>query len=166
MYFIHGPPVFSILGPIIYDHEYHGEQYDGRIGLAGWDDLPHSSFPSDTWQSVVAAPAVRVQDDVLTPVQMAPIRIVETRKAVHIRKLDHAPGTTSVTCNASSGRIGGQITEGQFDSSVLKLQCVPGSGTIKAVLFANFGTGHMASGCSGGVMGTCAGANTSLLVVD
>ena len=28
-------------GPIIYDHEYHGEQKDGRMALPGWDDLAH-----------------------------------------------------------------------------------------------------------------------------
>eukprot|EP01043_Picozoa_sp_COSAG02_P038323 COSAG02_NODE_2945_length_7687_cov_25.192541_9_plen_567_part_00 len=153
-------------GPVVYDHEYHGERYDSRIVLAGWDNLPHSSFPRGTWEPVAAVPAVRVQDEVLSPVQMAPIRMVESRKAISIRKLDHAPGSTAVQCNASSGRIGGQIGEGQFDDSTLKLACAPGSGTITKILFANFGTGHMASGCSRGIRGTCAGADDSLAVVE
>ena len=153
-------------GPIVYDHEYHGEWADSRIALAGWDDLPHSSFPRGTWEPVVAVPAVRVPDEVLSPVQMAPIRMVESRKAISIRKLDHAPGSTAVQCNASSGRIGGQISEGQFDDSMLKLACAPGSGTITKILFANFGTGHMASGCGHGIRGACAGANDSLAVTE
>jgi hypothetical protein len=153
-------------GPIVYDHEYHGEQYDSRIGLVGWDDLPHSSFSEDTWQPVVAVPAVRVQDAVLSPVQMPPVRMVESRKAVSIWKLDHAPGTTVVSCNASSGRIGGEIAEGQFDDSTLNLTCLPGSGKISKILFANFGTGKMAPDCSQGILGGCAGANSSLAVVE
>ena len=100
-------------GPIVYDHEYHGEQKDGRMvssndsaellrdsfserasaillvqDLAGWDDQPLSAFPDGTWQPVVSAPAVRVPDTALSPVQMPPIRIVETRRAVSIRKID------------------------------------------------------------------------------
>ena len=56
--------------------------------LAGWDDQPLSAFPDGTWQPVVPAPAVRVPDTALAPVQMPPVRIVETRRAVSIRKID------------------------------------------------------------------------------
>ena len=56
--------------------------------LAGWDDQPLSAFPDGTWQPVMSAPAVRVPDTALAPVQMPPIRIVETRRAVSIRKID------------------------------------------------------------------------------
>ena len=118
-----------------------------------------------------------MQDAVLMPVQMAPVQMVETRRAVSVRKIDTASASsTTVICNASSGRIGGQISEGQIwrnwtnwrnlDSSVLNLTCAPGSGTISKILFANFGTGHMEPGCSGGVVGTCTGANSSLAVVE
>ena len=41
-----------------------------------------------------------------------------------------------------------------------------GSGTISKILFANFGTGHLAADCSRGVVGTCAGSNNSMAVVE
>ena len=66
--------------------------------LAGWDDQPLSAFPDGTWQPVVSAPAVRVPDTALAPVQMPPIRIVETRRAVSIRKIDQATTSTNDAC--------------------------------------------------------------------
>ena len=65
--------------------------------LAGWDDQPLSAFPDGTWQPVVPAPAVRVPDTALAPVQMPPIRIVETRRAVSIRKIDQVNTNTDTT---------------------------------------------------------------------
>lgn len=41
-----------------------------------------------------------------------------------------------------------------------------GSGTISKILYANFGTGHLAADCSRGVVGTCAGSNNSMAVVE
>ena len=156
-------------GPIVYDHEYHGEQLDSRLGLAGWNDSPHSAFPPGTWQPVLAVPAVLVHDAVLAPVQMAPIRTVETRKAVSIQKLDHRTSAYGLSCNATSGHIGGEIQEDQFGSAVMTLRCKAGTGTIAKIIWANFGTGHLNGGsdCSGAVLGsTCAGAKDSLAVVE
>lgn len=69
----------------VYDHMWHGEIFDSRLALPGWDDAPLSSFPSSAqWR-----PAKRMTPNVgaLTPQSMPPIRVVESLAPVATRHL-------------------------------------------------------------------------------
>jgi len=98
--------------------------------------------------------------------QLPPVRTVETRRAVSIRQINHPAGAAAVSCNASTGRIGGELAEDQFGSSMLNLTCAPGSGTIAKIIFANFGLPTLAADCSSAAVGSCPGSKTSLMVVE
>lgn len=153
-------------GPVLYDHEYHGEIRDARRSLVGWDDAPLSGFPQGTWQPVLATPPVRVPDGALFPAQIPPVRTVETRRAVSITKIDQLPGEAAMYCNSSTNRIGGSMKEDQFGTSMMNLTCRPGSGTIDKIIFANFGQPTLADDCSAAALGPCLGSNNSRSVVE
>lgn len=152
-------------GPIVYDHEYHGEQYDRRMQVAGWNNFSMVALPNaKEWKPVVAVPAVRVEDAVLAPQQMPPIKIVETRTAVSITKLDVDLKQHITRCSAASGHIGGEMPEDQFGTGRLTMTCA--NGKIARIDFANFGTAHLVGDCQSAQMGPCVGANNTKAVVE
>ena len=73
-----------------------------------------------------------------------------------------------IHCSPSSGRIGGLAAEeggGTSDAGPMTLECLPGSGTITKVLFANFGEPTLSQDCKTYTVGSC-GFNGSQAVVE
>ena len=68
----------SLNGPIRSSSIYHGEEYDARMEMPGWDK---SGFDDSEWSSVLAE--AKLGSERLTPKPFAPVRIIEalaTRK--------------------------------------------------------------------------------------
>ena len=63
--------------PIVSEHLYHGETYDARLELLGWDQLGYSP-PSANWSAakVITAPPALGPGVVLSPRLFPPIRVV------------------------------------------------------------------------------------------
>ncbi len=118
-------------GPIIYDHTYHGEVYDSRQALADWASLPVAAFPAGTWSDLEEMNPRDVH--VLTPQTIPPVRVVENYTAI-------STWTVSSRATCDPPALGGAVPEGQYYPSVLTLACVPGTGTIKSISFASYGT--------------------------
>jgi hypothetical protein len=73
-----------------------------------------------------------------------------------------------VTCNASSGRLGGLVPEeggGTSTGGPMELRCQLGSGTISKIIFASYGKPTLSHDCQTFAVGSC-GANTSQAVVE
>ena len=86
----HGPsggstPWVGRQGPIVYDHLWHGEIYDGRLSLEDWGSLPLSTWPDGTWQPAVSLPDIAL--GVLAPQVQPPIRQVQVIEAVSAEDL-------------------------------------------------------------------------------
>ena len=96
---------------------------------------------------------------------MPPIKIVETKRAVSIHKLDVDSKARFIQCSATSGHIGGEMPEDQFGAGEFTMSCANG-GKITKIDFANFGTAHLIGDCRSAQLGACAGANTSKAVVE
>ena len=57
------------------------------------------------------------------------------------------------------------MAEDQFGSAMFNLSCVPGTGVIERIIFADFGVASLLANCSGAERGSC-GANNSVEVVE
>eukprot|EP00665_Eupelagonemidae_sp_cell47_P006968 gene6968-3343_t len=150
-------------GPLLYDHEYHGEIYDASRAAAGWDSEPQASFPGGTWSPALAVrpDALRVNDSALQPMRIPPMRKLEEFRAVRIEAKRAQPLNFSCAWPA----LGGMVTEGQFAPSALHLKCE--TGTIQKIEFANYGTPSLSWDCLNASRSQhCAGSNNSVAVVE
>ena len=100
-------------GPIVYDHLWHGEIFDHRLTIEGWD--AGSLQRGDEWAA--AKKMVPVVGE-LVPQQMPPIRITETLLPVHSRCSNDAcvfdfglnfAGLTALTFSIPSSKISATI---------------------------------------------------------
>lgn len=105
----------------MYDHLYNGEIYDARL------EAPIAGGTAAGVGSPVRVMSPSVGQ--LVPQLIEPIRVVNTIAAQGITKFDTG-------CPADSGVLGGVVEEG----STLQLACREGSGTIRSIDFASFGT--------------------------
>ena len=67
--------------PVIIDHIYDGEWYDARLEQPGWN-LPH--FDDSAWENATFSS----YHEVLEPSLVQPVRIIDTRPACEIRKIE------------------------------------------------------------------------------
>jgi hypothetical protein len=129
------------LNPIRYTHLFHGEIFDARLLANEWDQ---SSFavPSAGWDAVTLynTSADGVGD--LSLHAMPPIGVSKSFTPINITTVPApTPGgggggsSIPLVCAPSSG-LAGVASEGEDVS----LNCTPGSGTIKTIDFASYGT--------------------------
>lgn len=162
-------------GPRTYDHEYHGEIYDTALETPGWDTRPFSTNgpaqpPAPGWHAPVVTIPRGVDDSVLEPMRLPPLRRTQRFYPVDawpVRMSDH-----EYTFNCPAPLVGGMAVEGQnapgAPPSTLTLACAPGTGTISKILFANYGIPSLDPTCTqyNRTTGTCPGSNRSLSVVE
>lgn len=124
---------FGRHGPIVYDHLYHGEVYDARAELDGWNSRPLSTWPEGVWSPVLPMqPAIGE----LSPQLIPPVRITESFAPISITRRDISECPTPY--------LGGLVQE----NDVLDLVCVPGTGVITSIDFAAYGV--VSGDCAGG----------------
>ena len=74
---------FGRQGPVQWDHLFHGETFDARQQLEGWDVYPLSTWPAGVWQPVrvMSPPTSATSLSAIGPLyamRMPPIRAVES----------------------------------------------------------------------------------------
>ena len=57
-----------------YDHLYHGENYDSRLELPGWDNHPSGFWPPEFWSEVTL---MKPKAGKFSPQFIPPIRVKE-----------------------------------------------------------------------------------------
>lgn len=85
-------------GPIVASSIYHGETYDARLQRRGWQQ---AGYDDHAWQAVALVPSPGAQ---LVPSEIPPIRVVETRRPVSIRRRDDERYIVDFGVN-SAGRV-------------------------------------------------------------
>lgn len=162
-------------GPRIYDHEYHGEIFDAAFETPGWDSEP---FPWNRstilgWKIPRPVAPQDILDEVFEPMRLPPMRRTERLLPVDVWPVLLTPEDYTFHC--PTPLLGGMALEGQnapgAPPSYLSLECLPGSGVISKIAFANYGIPTLDRTCSqynrsaGGRTG-CSGSNNSLAVVE
>lgn len=72
--------------PLVAEHLYHGETYDARLELAGWDTVGHA--PLTNWSAAKVIEPPLGKSAALSPRLFPPIRVVEVVMPVNVTQLD------------------------------------------------------------------------------
>ena len=74
--------------PITAEHLYHGESYDARLELPGWDQLGYAiQDASGNWSAAKVIEPPLGKDVVLSPRLFPPIRVVKVVKPINVTQL-------------------------------------------------------------------------------
>jgi hypothetical protein len=72
--------------PFISEHLYHGEVYDARLALLGWDEVAYDP-PATSWSAASVIQPPLGADVVLSPRLFPPIRVVKVVALVNVTQL-------------------------------------------------------------------------------
>lgn len=72
--------------PFVTEHIYHGETYDARLELSGWDQLEYSPPPAN-WSTAKVITPLLGPDVVLSPRLFPPIRVVKIVRPINVTQL-------------------------------------------------------------------------------